>query len=309
MLNSGIYNHILKKLTTYLDIEQFRDATDLVEPYDLWDKRDVHQRLDILNLNPIEFCMYRINKRLANMRIYGLVEAMIEGKAIMAGSFPLQCFLGEEWEDSDIDIFLIDNRTDETSWDKLLKDDKASDHDKKMFYQEVETRMLSNTRNTELYINHNITNPLDRFVAMNSDFKRKGEHYLDTKFKIWEYLFDGCYKVQVIYGDPSTTVEDHIDDFDFSFCKIMYDGNTVKFDNLDDIINKQGYINNNMRNVEQRIINAKNRTQFLQMPPFNIKNHLEELMKYGLNKRYKKYKERGFTFLNEDQFLDMLDME
>lgn len=290
ILNHNILKSIILKSHCIKDLYRIRTLINIDEnDIGKWMISKIHQRLYKMGIDAKEF-----------------VEKMIEGKAIISGSFPLQCILGEEWENSDIDVFLIGERTDETFWDKLLLNGSPEDCDdfRRMLNEEgmVDTYR---TRNTNLYINYNIKNSFDKYIAQKGYFVRKGKGYWDTDFHIWEYKYKNN-KLQIIYCDPNNDLMEHIDAFDFSFCKIVYDGVRVYFDDWDNIYHKFGYINDNIFNSEARIVNAKKRTMFLTQYHFKS---LELLMESGFMKRYKKYKERGFTFQNEEDFDYMLKEE
>jgi len=134
---------------------------------------------------------------------------------IIAGSFILQCIIGENWSDSDIDIF-------------------------------IPIKFIDNTYQTE------IDNYL-KIYTNRCDLKYTIYKYVisDKIYCVRDYLLDNKYKIQLIYVDITN---DELTTFileitDFNFCKSFYNLEQVYIANLTSVVNKQCKLNftNNLK--------------------------------------------------------------
>lgn len=137
-----------------------------------------------------------------------LIEWMKKNKIKMAGSFPLQMELGEFWEGSDIDLYILD-----TLEPSIIK--PPSDKYKSTVENEF--------------------NPI--YTYETQDILRI-DNWVCTKN-------DRDIKVQLIYLNNSKygSIEQFVDRFDLDFCKIVFDGHTLKAMKPESVKNKTSRYN------------------------------------------------------------------
>ncbi len=132
--------------------------------------------------------------------ISALMSILIKTQSVIAGSFPLQCILGEHYDNSDIDIFCLG--TDRDTCDKIMIE------------------------------NHGVYPALceiDKYIY--STYSKKGQpnkYIVDgiLRSKIYNITDKLCFNVIQVAYKPIEFVKNT---FDFTFCQTIFDGNNVHF--------------------------------------------------------------------------------
>jgi hypothetical protein len=226
--------------------------------------------------------VYQIKQRLTELGIDAddFCQKLWDTKCIMAGSFPLQCVLGEKWKTSDIDIYGINEKIDSNYfWKKAIykeneeninrlcdyanfkylpydKIDKYSFHKPTHYPHDFEKYLWL------LFMQYYTTKTHRKLLARYDDrFKRCGLNipmafrpikinytYLGIKYTR-NYQLKNI-QIQYIECDSKiyTKSDQALDTFDFDFCKISFDGkNIISNQKWYDIPEKKGmWISNHM---------------------------------------------------------------
>lgn len=203
------------------------------------------------------------------------ISILIDTKSVIAGSFPLQCLLGEEYENSDIDIFCMGQKE---SWDERNGRDKREICLTKIDRYLYGTYGMSGTPSTYM---------IDGIIR-------------NKYYKISDKL---VFNVVQVNKNPFDFVKET---FDFSFCQTIFDGKVLHFHPL--TLAKMGY------RLHSSLCRYKKREPY-HMSRTTGKKNVDEFLKYPDNpaiymceqneKRRKKYEDRGFMIVNFHK-IDML---
>ena len=183
-------------------------------------------------------------------------KQLIQNECIITGSFPLQCLLGENWKDSDIDIY---------SKHICKFTPKIRRRPPYRRAQSIETYLWS------LFI----LQPNIIIKVRTSPLYVQVYDYDGMPFIQYYRQYNICNKiVQVIIVEREDLEEYVKDEFDLTFCQIIFNGKEVKFDqSWMDIVQKIGRV----RNI----------------------NKMRDMVRFEkTKKRIKKYKNRGFTIID-----------
>jgi len=221
---------------------------------------------------------------------------------VMMGSAPLQMLLGENWRDSDIDLWVMDKSKDDLKLDshtlrdlvnqikanECFTDNKVELEDLKPYFKYLPgcgyrsqfdinyySEMGCYLRNNINYLRHNHIDNLSRY---NSSVDILKVHYYsyhgnDNEDCTQNKECKGCTPVQIIQIDPNkhSSFKSMADSFDFDFCKVIFDGEKFEVLKPEAILKKESY---------------------------------QQKKKWCDEKRYemrvKKYTERGFSILKKE---------
>jgi len=214
-------------------------------------------RLNSLGVDGEEFC-----------------QKMIEFKCLMAGSFPLQCLLGEFYSDSDIDIFIKRRRSEYTGKDEI---NLRSFHEfEKWLYHKYGVKSEAN-----IYIIRDVIR--------------------SRKTQVTPHAI-----INVILVDNEDLEKFIMDTFDLSFCRTMFDGFEVKYDEMS--LKKVGYISNRegLKPYQSFYISEEQYNKKKKSKSFREDYDLDKYRVYPdpqvkLSQRIEKYKRRGFLILDNPQ--------
>ncbi len=187
--------------------------------------------LNKLGINGVEFC----NK----IKQYG---------CLMAGSYPLQCLLGEFYPDSDIDIFIKEKS-------------KNFSIDNKYYYDEFETW---------LYEKYGIKSVSTTYAI--SDIIRSRKTQI-TKLGL----------VNIVIVSTENLHEYVNDHFDLSFCQTTFDGDTFRYNELS--LKKIGY-RTNQGNLLDCQFNQINSSKNEKMNHVNIEQILNDRLEKYKNRGF-----------------------
>lgn len=214
MFDHDILNLIFRELT-YTELLKFKEfgfnITDTVA-HDAGVSQ-IKQRLTELGIDAEDFC-----------------QKLWDTKCVMAGSFPLQCVLGEKWDESDIDIFGINENLDDEDVNRLcdyanykyFKDDEINKHSfAKPTYSPHDFEKYLWLKYVP-YFSSNI----DRKAGVRGPIANNYT-YLGIEY-IRNYKFPNI-DIQFIECDPTvhTKSDKALDTFDLDFCKISFDGKCI----------------------------------------------------------------------------------
>jgi hypothetical protein len=237
-----------------------------------------------------------VNQRLVQLGINSkeFNSALIKSESIIAGSFPLQCLLGECW-DSDLDIY---NKTLQPTYgagynyewlEKYFQtDNNIIEVTKYSMYKTDEVTRYSNKRHSG-----------DRDICK-SDIRRLiplgGYGKINTiqdviNFKINEFPCQFIsHRPRIFMNRPEDRGYDVFDCFDFEFCKLKYDGKKLH------VISDMNIIRNKTCTLTQKHVNdifLKNVGQ----KRSRCKSYKKEDFDYLIEKRINKYRKRGFNII------------
>jgi hypothetical protein len=150
--------------------------------------------------------------RLTKLGLAGqeFINQMVKSKGLMAGSFPLQCVLGESFKDSDIDIFITE--TDEDKATRLKKGTTSYTEFDSWLYTTYGAKSRSHT----YYIKNVLTS---------------------KKYQITPNV---C--INVVKVNRSDMKEFVKTTFDFSFCQTTFDGEKLDYPCPELTLNKIGFL-------------------------------------------------------------------
>jgi hypothetical protein len=202
----------------------------------------------------------------------GLCEELIDHNALIAGSFPLQCLLGDEYKDSDVDIFI------------------------KMKINTNEGMLLDNTLN---YIQKDLS-PIDKWIYAKYDIRTEHSPYiLRDVLRSRKHILDNGTVINVIHVDTEGTLEEFImNTFDLSICQTYFDGRILYYNDL--TLTRDCFIANPPEKTGKVLkpyhaIVEKNVNHLF--PEKWDKYHLSKIypdMQKNLENRIKKYRQREF---------------
>lgn len=202
MLNHNILKMVALKSHSFRDLYQMRFLINFDNKVcEKWMINKIHKGLYELGIDAKEF-----------------IEKMIEGNAIMYGSFLSKTIFGLDPYYSRIDILLNGDRTDECDIEILLKSELPSNY-KEHFQSLIDNRYVDiydvNTiRDTRLYTYYNISNPFERYISLNSYFVDLHHRYGVRGNNVWEYLYRQN-NIFFVYNDYEKRKD------------IMYDGRKI----------------------------------------------------------------------------------
>ena len=208
-----------------------------------------------------------------------------EAKCLMAGSFPLQCLLGETYKGSDVDIFIARPKVFKTN---------GNPHD--------DLNFMAKVRNFDIF---------EQWLFGRYRIKSKPNIYLirdvicSRKYQITP---DACVNIVLVDTD---NLEKHIKTtFDLSFCQTIFDGEQLKYWEMS--LKKVGYVVNkdNLKERQPHHISedeynrqmAKNKN--ISWPDFHPNHDDSRLIrvypdrKATITRRIDKYKSRGFLIVD-----------
>ncbi len=270
--------HLMADPTKYLmgriDKYQFRGFR-VLQPQNVLTSAKANQiyRDEALNLSQLS-----VIRRLDKMGLNGQVitDKLIEFKGLMAGSFPLQCVLGETYENSDIDIFMRVSQ-------------KIPQHQYNLF-------------DNWIYETYGTSSSCHEYIIKGVLNSRK---YQITP-KICINL------INVSDPDLKKFVKDT---FDFSFCQVTFDGYKLDCPYPDLTLNKVGFLTNfdGLKERRQHHISQTEFSQYkLKNPEGNryTQSHVYPDVKQRYQWRSKKYTDRGFTIISDpsDLYNDQLSL-
>lgn len=177
-----------------------------------------YQTKNVLKTTNSEY-KQKLSKRLKSEGIddVELFEKLKETRSFISGGFALQVYLGEKWQDSDLDIF-----TDNNNINHYLR---------------------------KKYKSYNLPErDFDYYDLFTIDYREYQEKY---KLYISNYKSPSNLNIQVIRkgGEsllPTPTkelIETIHSEFDFDFCKVAFDGENLYIDKPKSLINRIGYVN------------------------------------------------------------------
>lgn len=176
-----------------------------------WITNTYYYYFNNIKYNEVNF-NYVLKNRLKNDRVKDvdeLFEMLLKTNSVIAGSYPLQVYLGEKWNKSDLDIF--------TFSEEMIK--------------YLEEKYGNGVNITIKYLSKKHKNSKYKY------FSEQGK--LD---KVIEFKTETDFKVQVIrYMDliEDVNVVDYtFDRFDFNFCKVGFDGKELHIFDKNSVINK-----------------------------------------------------------------------
>jgi len=212
-----------------------------------------------------------------------------EPKSIVSGSIVLQAYIGEQWETSDIDIYVPLLERLETPEILPLSSDTSNTTSSALSSQS------SNLFNTVIYDSDNIEATMQKYLSSLSSFVASENNRLDNVLPMYAYGFINYIrsvqeldneinqrKLQLIYVEPTeyACVEFVVQTFDLTMVANFYNGSNWKFHYFEHIILKT--------------------MQFLPQYP----NTRE--FSYPTRLRIEKYTSRGFKFVktNKPNFIN-----
>ena len=183
-------------------------------------------------------------------------KQLIQNECIIAGSFPLQCLLGENWQDSDIDLY--------------------SKHQCKITPKDIRHQPHRRAQPIEIYLwSLYILQPsLNCMQTYNKPLYVQVYDYDGMPFIEYYREYPICNKIiQTIIVEREDLEEYVRDEFDLTFCQIIFNGKEVKFDqSWMDIAQKTG-----------KVIKI---------------NKMRDMVRFEkTKKRIEKYKKRGFAII------------
>jgi hypothetical protein len=319
MLNHNIYSLIFRKLS-YTDLLKIKKLNFNITNDTLAQEAGVYQikqRLTELGIDADDFC-----------------QKLWDTKCVMAGSFPLQCVLGEKWEKSDIDIFGINENSNREDTNRLC--DYVN-------YKHFKNDEMNNYGfHSPTYEPHDFEKYL--WLKYVTDYKidkrnrnRKGYYvetpnannytYLGIKY-IRNYKFKNI-DIQFIECDPEvyTKSDQVLDTFDLDFCKISFDGKYITSNQKwNEIPLKKGrWISNNVTIKEMnssmylgewqdntckdgdRNIYLDKRSNISKDQYQSYSTSLAYYYRVLQQKRLAKYEARGFSVVNLPDYEDFIE--
>lgn len=241
-----------------------------------------------------------ILKRLEKYNIKGLPEVLVAQNAVIAGSFPLQCATGQQWEKSDIDIF-VEQKNAQPLHDHF-KGEYSLCYDSKDASHSIYSYAIINKITTYWF---NIKKEYDLCHYVSDDqleyrsFSETGPCYLELNTaNIPDHLFDDFIKIQIIeLPDNINPVEHVLGHFDIDICKITYTGSAVLYPLLIEkaLSNKASFDddkNDRSGGPQVRILKQKNSARIKKYEKrgfaITLEKHDEELTHVPLVKSSKK---------------------
>lgn len=193
-----------------------------------------------------------------------LLSILIDNHAVIAGSFPLQCLLGEEYIGSDVDIF----------------------------YKLGES------------VDKGRPEPLDYFIYKSYNLKGIPESYLingiikTRKYKVTDKLH---FNLINTLKDPLVFIKEN---FDLSFCQTYFDGINMYFRPLTlikkgFIVSYPVKKEKKQYHVSKQKNKPGSSSDLNNLYPDNIESQITS----NLEERIKKYKERGFIIVETSELL------
>jgi hypothetical protein len=180
---------------------------------DVYSLRLANPRLPIKQSSIIKIIIERL-------KIMGIdiIEAIKKNKAIISGSFILQCIYGVIYPGSDVDIYIIGENSDTTEWTKQ----SGWTEDWKFMYDITKNHTYDKTKTIT-------ANPYPIMPIVSRT-----------------YIFDDI-KLNYILIDPKfkSISEFILKYFDISICKVMFNGERLYIHNLNDIITRSFSIDRN----------------------------------------------------------------
>jgi hypothetical protein len=258
------------------------------DPYDLkfYDKQNCENSekkssTNKFQLKLIPYSHVHRNVIVAKLEQWGLdgeefCRKIKENDCLMAGSFPLQCLLQEFYPDSDIDIFIKDNK---------------------------------NMQN-EIYGSHHFT----EFETWLFSKFGKSETTTDVLYGILRthtYSFGSSIKINTIVVDTDNLHNFIANSFDFSFCQTIFDGINVQCFELS--LKKIGYIVNqnhfgtinSFRLTQEEHCRGTKESSSLDSSS-NLRTYFDQETKAKQLERIEKYQKRGFLFLTQPLIDDFI---
>lgn len=227
------------------------ECDSILKPPDF--KRLIKSKLSKLGLNADSF-----------------ISGLIKHKIVISGSFILQCLYGEEYEDSDIDLYMMGEK---------YEDNLCRIHDQYPDYKKCNGCEYTHFNDYKYEIWADL-NP-DKLKYEMLEYK---DSYDELPIASRMYKISNA-KINHIIVSPyvANTVEEFIDKyFDLNFCKVMFDGESLTIKNFDDVYNKMTHVNYQLDKYLRRAF-----------WPEDIQS--DEQLKSLIDKRIQKYRNRGFT--------------
>lgn len=277
VLNHNVWKLILSKLSYPHLIKLMKVGIEITDTMaEEIGVKLIKQRLNKVGIDAEEFC-----------------QKMKENGCFMAGSFPLQSVLGEEWQNSDIDIYKMTGDDEKPKEEDFREYEEVLDYFPPKYYVDGFERYLFDKYTVKKY---------DKTTKTNLCFYKDKDY--DSIFikGLRNYTLDNI-TVQFIQCNKEryNSIENFLETFDLDLCKIMFDGERLylpmKWYMM--TLKKMVWINGR-RNAEERCLSFFSpRSRYFNRLRMR---YLREVYDTNGRGRIEKYESRGFEIMNKSEY-------
>ena len=166
---------------------------------------------------------------------------------VMAGSFPLQVLLEEDWKDSDIDLYLISKDVKEEMISNFKIASILSNNNLEIILDNKIIKKLFVKIEGKRFTKHGVIHASEFIYALGNDlhgFTSETKHYTAGDIlrvgNYYDSSVDKKMNIQIIHLDPKkcSSVKSFVEKFDLDFCKVMFDGEKFTILHPESVINR-----------------------------------------------------------------------